>query len=275
LKRMEGTESLGRYLKREREMRNISLKEVSRNTRVREHLLRALEEDRYDLLPSATFVKGFLTSYAKYVGLDPNDALLRFQEFLKSEQVSPVVVTTERGEKKSYGIMVSVVVVGAVAVAFLALYYFTLGPSTPPEIVVPPKPEMTETVPPVPVPPESPPAVSTPSVPPAPLSPPAEGHTSEGGKPLSLELKAVERTWIRIQVDGQAEKEIMLQPGETISQQGAERIDLLVGNAGGLDLVFDGKLLERFGASGEVVTLIFTPQGVEAKPHPKPRSQPG
>ena len=99
---MEGTESLGRYLKREREMRNISLKEVSRNTRVREHLLRALEEDRYDLLPSATFVKGFLTSYAKYVGLDPNDALLRFQEFLKSEQVSSVVVTTERAEKKRF-----------------------------------------------------------------------------------------------------------------------------------------------------------------------------
>jgi hypothetical protein len=48
----------------------------------------------------------------------------------------------------------------------------------------------------------------------------------------------------------------------------------LVGNAGGLDIIFKGKSLERFGKSGEVVDLVFTPQGVETqrleKPNPKP-----
>ena len=83
---MDQTGSLGHFLKREREKKNISLRDVSRNTRVREHLLEAIEADRYDLLPSPTFVKGFLQSYAKYVGLDPNEVVLRFQNVMKGPQ---------------------------------------------------------------------------------------------------------------------------------------------------------------------------------------------
>jgi cytoskeleton protein RodZ len=61
-------ESLGSHLKRERESRNISLKEVAKRIRVREQLLRALEEDRYDVLPPHPYLKGFLFNYAKVVG---------------------------------------------------------------------------------------------------------------------------------------------------------------------------------------------------------------
>jgi hypothetical protein len=43
-----------------------------------------------------------------------------------------------------------------------------------------------------------------------------------------------------------------------------------MGNAGGLDIIFRGKSLERFGKSREVVTLIFTPEGVEVKRPEKP-----
>ena len=77
-------ESLGKYLKQERELRNLSLKEVARSTKIREHFLRAIEEDRYDLLPSTVYVKGFLTLYAKHLGLDPHDVVLRYQNYLKS-----------------------------------------------------------------------------------------------------------------------------------------------------------------------------------------------
>jgi hypothetical protein len=47
----------------------------------------------------------------------------------------------------------------------------------------------------------------------------------------------------------------------------------LVGNAGGLDIIFKGKSLGRFGKSGEVVNLIFTPQGVETKRLEKPKPE--
>jgi NAD(P)H-hydrate repair Nnr-like enzyme with NAD(P)H-hydrate dehydratase domain len=65
-----------------------------------------------------------------------------------------------------------------------------------------------------------------------------------------------------------------LKPGESTSHRALKRIHLLVGNAGGLDIIFKGKSLEKFGKSGEVVNLIFTPQGVEAQRLEKPRPKP-
>ena len=74
-------ESLGKYLKVERESRNLSLKEVSESTRIKERLLKAIEEDRYELLSSPVYVKGFLDAYARYLELDPNDIVLRYQKY--------------------------------------------------------------------------------------------------------------------------------------------------------------------------------------------------
>ena len=61
--------SVGKYLKAERESRNLSLREVSESTKIKELLLRSLEEDRYDLISSPVYVKGFLDAYARYLGL--------------------------------------------------------------------------------------------------------------------------------------------------------------------------------------------------------------
>ena len=81
-------ESLGKYLKAERELRNLSLEEAAKFTKIGKQFLRAIEEDKYDLLPPATYVKGFLTAYARYLGLDPNDVLLRYQKYLEDLSIS-------------------------------------------------------------------------------------------------------------------------------------------------------------------------------------------
>jgi hypothetical protein len=47
---------------------------------------------------------------------------------------------------------------------------------------------------------------------------------------------------------------------------------MILGNAGGIDLILNGKPLEKFGKSGEVFILTFTSQGVEVKRHEKPKS---
>ena len=145
--------------------------------------------------------------------------------------------------------------IGGVIVASLIALYFFLYLSKPAveSISVKPKTEEILTSPPSPQP------TNTTSV--------AEE------KPLSLQIKAVEKTWMRIQVDGQPEQEMILKPDEGGSHRGLKQIRLLVGNAGGLDLVFNGRPLERFGKSGEVVTLTFTLQGVEANRHEKPKTQ--
>ena len=76
-------DSLGEYLKTVRESQNLTLGKVSESTKIREPLLRAIESDRYDLLSGPFYVKGFLETYAKYLGLDPADVILRYQKSLE------------------------------------------------------------------------------------------------------------------------------------------------------------------------------------------------
>jgi cytoskeleton protein RodZ len=292
---MDETETLGKHLRRERELRKISLRELSKNTRVREHLLKAIEEDRHDLLPSPTFVKGFLNAYAKYIGLDANEIILRYQRGLTGPQESGPDVTPEKEigkNAKHRWVVGGSIVGGAIVVGLIVSYFFFLQPSGPrvEPLPVPPAEKAAEKESQEP-PPASPQIEEAPSpqkaVPPAPPQIVGTNQTQKGilatptptpapapsigtnlpqkGKMISLQLKAVELTWMSVKTDNQTEREIMLRPGEAIPLEAVNQIYILVGNAGGLDLIRNGKSLERFGKSGEVVALTFTPEGLDVK----------
>ncbi|MBI3755825.1 MAG: helix-turn-helix domain-containing protein, partial [Deltaproteobacteria bacterium] len=77
-------ESPGEYLKRERESRGVSLEDISHATKIRVGLLTAIERNNFDALPAAPFVKGFIQAYCKHLGLDVQDALLRYEAYMKS-----------------------------------------------------------------------------------------------------------------------------------------------------------------------------------------------
>lgn len=77
-------ESPGKFLKKERETRNIPLEEISNFTKIKEHHLKAIEEDHYELLPHTFYVKGYLKDYAKYLSLDPKEIILQYENYLKS-----------------------------------------------------------------------------------------------------------------------------------------------------------------------------------------------
>jgi transcriptional regulator with XRE-family HTH domain len=235
-------ESLGKYLQRERENRKLSLREVSKQIKVREPFLRAFEEDRRDLLPSVTYVKGFLSAYARYLDLDPNEIILRFEAESKGEPIlrQEVLPRKRMGWPRKYLWAIG----GVILLGFIALYLLFL-PSRPP--VAPPAPE-----------PEAKETIAHP--PPPPVSEKSSPSAEQG---ISLEIKAVERTWVSIQIDEQPVREAMFQPGESFTYRASKRIELLLGNAGGLEMTFNGRRLEKIGKSGEVVTVVFTPQGFE------------
>src|SRR5919106_4236636 len=67
--------SFGNWLRQQREIRNITLREISDNTKIAMRYLEALEEDRFEVLPAPIFAKGFLREYAKYVGLDADEVV--------------------------------------------------------------------------------------------------------------------------------------------------------------------------------------------------------
>ena len=72
--------SLGQDLRRERELRGISLKEISSSTKISLRFLEALEEDRLDIIPGNFFIKAILKSYAKFIGLEEDYVLNKFYE---------------------------------------------------------------------------------------------------------------------------------------------------------------------------------------------------
>jgi len=67
--------TVGQCLQRQRESRKMSLESVSQGTRINPAFIQALEEDAFQLLPSETYVRGFLQSYAKFIHLDPAEIL--------------------------------------------------------------------------------------------------------------------------------------------------------------------------------------------------------
>jgi hypothetical protein len=61
---------IGNSLREARLRRDIEFTDAEHGTKIRGKYLRALEDERFELLPSHTYVKGFLRSYAEYLGLD-------------------------------------------------------------------------------------------------------------------------------------------------------------------------------------------------------------
>ena len=72
-------DSLGSYLRQERERQQVSLQEMAAATKIQLKFLEALEHDAYDQLPATPFVVGFLRAYAQYVALDPETVLTAYR----------------------------------------------------------------------------------------------------------------------------------------------------------------------------------------------------
>ncbi len=79
-------DSVGEYIKRERELRGFTLEEVSRLTKISMRYLRALEEDNFECLPAEPFTKGFLRAYAQCIGLDSHEVMLVYEEARETEE---------------------------------------------------------------------------------------------------------------------------------------------------------------------------------------------
>ena len=69
----------GEFLRKERELRGITLEEISKSTKVHTRFLEAIEQDDLSALPAKAFAKGFLRSYARLVGLDEEQIMANFE----------------------------------------------------------------------------------------------------------------------------------------------------------------------------------------------------
>lgn len=111
--------SLGRYLRRERELRQLSLEELAQTTRIPVKSLQRLEMDQFDELPGDVFTRGFVRSYARCLGISSEEALERYEAVRAAEarareaEVSPappITAITPPEKGRRFGIAVAVVI---------------------------------------------------------------------------------------------------------------------------------------------------------------------
>lgn len=262
-------ESLGEYIKSQREARNITLEEVARVTKIGKNILKAIESDRYDLLPAKVFTQGFLKIYASYLGVDEGEVVRRYQETLESLEIKGESKEGEgQRQPKRIITLTRVVLISAIVIVAVALWVFMksqTGKKFFIEEEVPQKPTIETITPPS--------AVST-------ILPeekakeevgagekvvgfPADSKEGESGgevgearvKEMVLRIVSSEITWIKLRRDDQEPYEVLLKPGESMELNAKKKFHLRIGNAGGVELFLDGKPLGKLGKQREVVEL--------------------
>src|SRR5712692_7358474 len=110
--------SFGENLRRERELRGISLREIADATKISVRFLQALEQDRLDVLPGGVFRRAFVKQYAKHLGLDADRLVAEFV-YAHGEQAPDQPQPRRRREGSNPATLLLIAVFATVAVLSL------------------------------------------------------------------------------------------------------------------------------------------------------------
>jgi len=251
-------ESFGEYLKGLREERGKPLKEIADNTKIALSNLQFLEQDRYDLLPPRVFVKGFIRSYVEQLGIDPEEVVEQFDAFTKEGEVPdydqeehPLFRQNEHAasfiSRPWFTIALTAAGLASLAILLFAgvsrLLWWEGDYSAPPPTVRTEAPTG-----------DYPDTTRARSNRGTPERGTAQPETAVVGK-LTLEIRALSNTWIRIQPDSGPGEEIMMAPGDVQVFTADKGFQLQTGNAGGIRLRFDGRRLPPLGKPNQTLSL--------------------
>lgn len=281
----QGPARIGRGLREVRERLGWKLPDVAASLRIRESFLDAIERGDLEALPGFAYQSGFVRSYAQILGLDPDEILRRFQEegagIAPKEELRMLSPVPDRGVPSGAIILLGVVLLlGGYGLWFLhSTHERELAQSVPPvpaelaPLALPPAkpdtpatpaaatapvtkpPAVTSVVPPAIAPVVAPttPPVATPSAPPAsPVTPPsATGET----------IFAAADTWVEVtDASGNILFSRVLRTGESWPVPDESGLILTTGNAGGTEIVTNGKTGAPLGAPGVVLhNYVLTP----------------
>jgi cytoskeleton protein RodZ len=136
---------IGNSLREARLRQGYELPRVEADTKIRAKYLRALEEEHFEVLPGETYVKGFLRTYAEYLGLDGQLYVDEFNSRFTREEEQPLAPSRPRRQAaRSRAVESNFVIValaGIIAVTILVVVAWKFGSSSPePSANVVPRP---------------------------------------------------------------------------------------------------------------------------------------
>ncbi len=230
--------SFGRYLKAIRIQQKIPIEAVADEIRISLRQLSLIEAEDHDRLPDEVYVKGILRAYAKCIGVDADDIIDRYlinrAFFYKSQKAEADLLNS--GKKALSRLLISL---GLLAIIIVLSIYIIYGFQTnQPHGIDSDKSKGADNI----LAERESRSVSAPS---------AERMDEK----LFLEIDAVEDTWIKVVIDGLESVEYSMHPRDHIELEASSRINMLVGNAGGVKMRLNDKPVDICGKSGEVVNI--------------------
>ena len=273
----------GRLLEHKRKERGLSLEEVEQATKIRKRYLTGLEREDYAVLPDAVYARGFLKTYANYLGLDGEALSQQLKNSTKSQRergsdydptpesdfeqplITPSGLRATQKRKVSNSAIVTVMVaVLALAAVIGALYFVGRGVQTtkendPAQGEAPPRQEQQNVA--------------------GGEKAPEAGQAKEGAveskatgdeKPavakqdappdtLRVLVNVRERpSWILIRTDGERAYKQVAEPGFSETFEAEQRLFIKSGDAGAVWVEINGQDAGALGESGEIVARRYT-----------------
>lgn len=228
----------GEKLREAREAKGYSLDYIEEETKIRKLYVDALEREAFEILPPRVYATGFVRRYSKFLGLNADEMVEEFQSLAYTDE--PFREEVELPEKKrNFGLQISyrnilagiIFLIIAIWAGKLVLGYITGSIDIVDKQEAPPKveePVKQATAPPVP----------------------------KVEKVIIL-IEAREDCWLNVVVDGEPVFTKTLKAGEKEEFEGKQSVYIKAGNAGGIDITYNGKKVAPIGRNWEVKETEF------------------
>jgi cytoskeleton protein RodZ len=283
---------IGQVLKKQREKLGFTIPNVAEQIYIPQRYLEAIEGGFLEKLPSTVQGKGMVKNYAEFLGLDPEQLLFSYADMLQkrlknrrqgipeSQDRSPLMIWFRRFLANPTLLWVgTVVLIGSISLWAGLLIFGGAGSGAQASATIPAVADML-------LPTSSP--TSTPEEPPlttpgdieVDISPTLEAFPQgdqeqeitptpglTGNEKIQIQLVILQRTYVRVIVDNILAFEGRLLPGSVKLFGGELSIEVITGNAAGVEVIYNQRDLGAMGLFGEAVDRVFTAEGI-ATPTP-------
>jgi len=267
---------VGAELRKRRELLSLHLDEVERNTHVKAHYLEALEKGAMDDLPSTVQTRGMLSNYATFLDLDVDALLLRYADALQARHREknpqkpprkpgqPIIANLPNLTNFIAGDMIFGVGMAILLVGFSIWGVSRVMTLQSEQEVEPTAPSISDVL------------LASPdpsSITETPTLQPIDSLLGEATVTIviptlntnvnvQVNLVAVERTYMRVVVDGEVAFEGRVVPGNAYPFEAEGQIEVLVGSGAAIRIVYNGRDLGLLGTFGQVVGNIYLADGI-------------
>jgi len=277
-------DEIGMQLRRRREMLSLTLDEIERHTRLRVEIMDALEKGNFDDLPSPVQTRGMLANYAGFLDLEVDTLLLRFADALQARhrERHPEKPARRRGQPNipenlpAFRALIAGDVIFGVGMVLLLVGFSVwgisrvialqseqstgvqaeaTGPSISEALIGTPVETVESEVTLIP-------AEDTP-IPGLPAGTEGTGATVEiptlaVNVNVQVNIVALERSFLRVTVDGELAFEGRTIPGNAYPFEAEQSVEVLAGNGSALRVIYNQRDLGLLGGFGQIASFIYT-----------------